>query len=82
MPEPEPREAPAEAPTARRGPVVRALLDAAFLATAVLLMWGLMHVSTKPVRPDQKAPRVHVQSTCAVCHTVSPDAEPVKVDRP
>lgn len=47
----------------------------------VALLTVLSHVTAPRIRPEQKAPDGHFFEPCWVCHTVSPDAEPIEVDK-
>jgi hypothetical protein len=65
----------------RPGCAARVGLAVLLLAIALVAAWGMMRTSITPIRPDQAAPKGHVQSQCAACHALSADAEPVEVDR-
>lgn len=75
----EPAErASAEEPEAKASPLAVAGTGVILAAILVVAVYGLAHASIRPINPDQKTPKDHFGSNCAVCHTVSKDAKLVR----
>jgi hypothetical protein len=67
-----------EEPETRSSLLARAGVAVGLTAVLIAAVYALVHFSTRPIHPQQKAPSGHPTYQCSLCHTVSEKAQLVE----